>query len=237
MFSVPLVPRLTRFQFPIYPILLLFFTEAVFFIFNDKITEIVQDTRKAFFGKRKTLKSIISNGARFAFILLLISGLVYFEYSSNNHLAEPIFDERVEIGLALAPFAQHGYKIAVTEAGAIPYYSSWTALDVIGLNDEYIAHNGFDAQYLEDFDPDLIQFHAYTENYTGDWSDDTVWNETIGILVEFALAENYTLVMITDPDIMGGYEWFYLKPDLAHFDEIVTALTTLDGIEYLYSVV
>jgi hypothetical protein len=30
--------------------------------------------------------------------------------------------------------------IAVTGAGAVPYYTGWTTIDILGLNDEYVAH-------------------------------------------------------------------------------------------------
>ncbi len=43
----------------------------------------------------------------------------------------------VPIGKALAESAvpEPARSVAVTDAGAIPYYSGWTSIDYIGLND------------------------------------------------------------------------------------------------------
>ncbi|MDQ4116939.1 MAG: hypothetical protein M3235_08215 [Actinomycetota bacterium] len=43
-------------------------------------------------------------------------------------------------GLAAAPVPGPDRTLAVTDAGAIPYFSEWNAIDYIGLNDEAIAH-------------------------------------------------------------------------------------------------
>ncbi|WP_372663053.1 hypothetical protein [Amycolatopsis kentuckyensis] len=48
----------------------------------------------------------------------------------------------VPIGKALAEsdVPEQARSVAVTDAGAIPYYSGWTSIDYIGLNDPEIAH-------------------------------------------------------------------------------------------------
>lgn len=50
-----------------------------------------------------------------------------------------------EIGMVLGELfgnPNHQVKIAVTAAGAIPYYSSLKSIDMLGLNDKWIARNG-----------------------------------------------------------------------------------------------
>ena len=61
----------------------------------------------------------------------------------------------------LQPLASRGYTMAVTEAGALPLYSQWNAIDAIGLNDAYIAHHHqqLDDAYLDRTHPELIMVH------------------------------------------------------------------------------
>lgn len=60
-------------------------------------------------------------------------------------------------------------RIAVLDAGAIPYYSGLRAIDMAGLNDAHIAHlpGGFmakwDNEYVLAREPAVIQFHTIRE--------------------------------------------------------------------------
>ncbi len=52
--------------------------------------------------------------------------------------------------------------MATSEAGLLPLYSQWNAIDTWGLNDEWIAHHGeITADYLDRYKPELIIFHAH----------------------------------------------------------------------------
>jgi hypothetical protein len=57
----------------------------------------------------------------------------------------------------LASVSQH--RMAVTEAGHLPYYSHWTALDLWGLNTPALATTTVGPQVLTDFSPHLINLH------------------------------------------------------------------------------
>ena len=66
------------------------------------------------------------------------------------------------MGRLLAEYRGHDYVIATSEAGLLPLYSGWTAIDTWGLNDARIAHGGeVTAAYLDEYRPHLIVFHAY----------------------------------------------------------------------------
>ncbi|HEY8048086.1 MAG TPA: hypothetical protein VIE63_02860, partial [Ramlibacter sp.] len=60
-------------------------------------------------------------------------------------------------------------RIAVLDAGAIPYYSGLRAIDMVGLNDAHIAHlpGGFmakwDNEYVLAQEPLVVQFHTIRE--------------------------------------------------------------------------
>ena len=61
--------------------------------------------------------------------------------------------DRVEAGKSLAGL--QGVMLT-SEAGALPYYSGWTAVDFLGLTSEEIAHHGLTGPFLERLDPDLV---------------------------------------------------------------------------------
>ena len=50
-------------------------------------------------------------------------------------------DQCTAIGKHLVTIAPEGASLATTAAGAIPYYSRLRTLDILGINDEWIAHN------------------------------------------------------------------------------------------------
>ena len=71
-------------------------------------------------------------------------------------------DGRYDVARLLAEYRGHDYVIATSEAGLLPLYSGWTAIDTWGLNDAWIAHDGeVTAAYLDEYRPHLIVFHAY----------------------------------------------------------------------------
>ncbi|MEZ5357614.1 MAG: hypothetical protein R3F48_02205 [Candidatus Zixiibacteriota bacterium] len=52
--------------------------------------------------------------------------------------------------------------LAVGDAGAIPYYSRWTAYDLVGLNDETIAHHREHAtDYIRRANPTVLILYSY----------------------------------------------------------------------------
>jgi hypothetical protein len=102
-------------------------------------------------------------------LIALAAGLVYYSWFQNCFLTPTQKsclgpyerDGRLEMAKMLANFRGKGYVIATTEAGLLPYYSGWTAIDTWGLNDQYIAHNGLTVEYLDEYKPHIIMFHDY----------------------------------------------------------------------------
>jgi hypothetical protein len=100
----------------------------------------------------------------------LAAGLIYYSWFQNCFLAlyqqscdRPYErDGRLEMAQMLADYRGKGYMMAVTEAGLLPYYSGWDAIDTWGLNDQFIAHNGsITVEYLDQYKPHIIMFHDY----------------------------------------------------------------------------
>lgn len=59
-------------------------------------------------------------------------------------------------GLARADVPKQERTLAVSDAGAIPYYSGWESIDYIGLNDEAIARGGDRTSLVRDAQPTVI---------------------------------------------------------------------------------
>ena len=62
----------------------------------------------------------------------------------------------IGLGLADADLPADRRSVAMTDAGAIPYFSGWHATDYIGLNDERIAHGVGPTEVLVSDDPTVI---------------------------------------------------------------------------------
>jgi hypothetical protein len=121
-------------------------------------------------------------------------------------------DSRREVGERLARYEPRHYTIVVSEAGLLPLYSGWRAIDAWGLNDAEIARSGgVTNEYLDRFRPAVISFHAYFspavppatgsgERHLGRWDTMTM------TLYEYATLRGYRLAAC-----------FGLTPDDTHF--------------------
>ena len=97
----------------------------------------------------------------------------------------------------VAPYADRGYTIAVSEAGLVPLYSGWRAIDAWGLNDRQIAREG-----------SLIAGSPRSGSAGGDFlsrvfspwvpppSRPEAWDEMTVQLDEYARAEGYHLAAV-----------------------------------------
>jgi hypothetical protein len=140
-------------------------------------------------------------------------------------------DGRLDLGKLLSEYRGRGYTMATTEAGLLPYYSGWTAVDTWGLNDQWIAHHGeVTAEYLDRYQPHIIAFHAYfsplvpprlTEpNLAQDWFRMTV------TLKEYAETRGYILAAVFG-DSPYDTHYYYVRPDFADSQRIVRQISTM----------
>jgi arabinofuranosyltransferase len=114
--------------------------------------------------------SVKERGAYIVAFAALAFSLIYYSWFQNCSLTSfqqscnrPYErDGRYEMAKLLAEHRDKGYTIATTEAGLLPYYSGWNAIDTWGLNDQFIAHNGaITMEYLDTYKPEIIMFHDY----------------------------------------------------------------------------
>jgi hypothetical protein len=96
---------------------------------------------------------------KIATIILVLLVCVYpihtYHMTSEVPETKPI-EQREKIGKTLHEFSDENYVLATTEAGAIPYFSDWHSVDIIGLNHEIVAQNGLSQSYLSRKNPHVI---------------------------------------------------------------------------------
>ena len=134
-------------------------------------------------------------------------------------------DGRYDVAKTLSEFQGKGYVIATSEAGLLPFYSNWNAIDTWGLNDEWIAHHGDITEgYLDQFKPNLIVFHAYfsplipprliEKNLSQSWFRMTI------TLKEYAEKHGYILAAAFGDSPYESH-YYYVRPDFEDSATIV----------------
>ncbi len=124
----------------------------------------------------------------FVFLSLLFGYVFdpYVTHHANGWRAN--FVKRQDIGIYLRENFPPDTLVALNPAGIIPYYSHLPTIDMLGLNDIYIAHQGKrdrtlryghqagDGLYVLSREPDVIIFGSGNRNPAGYISDQEIWN-------------------------------------------------------------
>lgn len=166
---------------------------------------------------------------------VLLFGITIFY---NMHLYVAPFSNvgGQQLALRLKPYASKNYTMVVTEAGDIPFYSEWRAIDAYGLNDAYIAHhnNGIVSEaYLEKYRPEIIMYRVWAEYRSvkefeaqsgGDPvpSTDKLTEDDI-ILNRYAVRHGYILAALWGSTYCD-YHKYWVRPDFADSAAIVSAI-------------
>lgn len=185
-----------------------------------------------------------SKGVNFILLITVAISLVYYSWYQNCHLAlyqqscdRPYErDGRLEMAKMLADYRDKGYVIATTEAGLLPYYSGWTAIDTWGLNDQFIAHNGkITVEYLDQYKPEIIMFHDYysplvppklTEaNLAQPWFSMTI------LLKTYAEENNYVLAAVFG-DSPYDTHYYYVRNDFEDSKRLITQISQFRNYYY-----
>ena len=148
-------------------------------------------------------------------------------------------DGRYGVAKYLADYQGKGYVIATSEAGLLPFYSNWTAIDTWGLNDEWIAHHGeISEDYLNMDRPNLIVFHAYfsplippritEKNLSQRWFRMTI------ILKDYAEKNGYVLAAAFG-DSPYETHYYYVRNDFADSEKIIHDISTMKNYYWYIS--
>jgi hypothetical protein len=148
-------------------------------------------------------------------------------------------DGRYEVAKYLAQYQGEHYVLATTEAGLLPLYSGWRAVDAWGLNDAWIAHNGqVTPEYLDRYRPNAIVFHAYfsplvpprinDKNMQQDWFRMTL------TLKNYAEANHYVLAAAFGDSPYEAH-YYYVRPDFPDSERISRAISAMKDYRWFAS--
>ncbi len=155
-------------------------------------------------------------------LVIAAAGLILNTQVKNYGGQHTSLDGRYEMANMLADYRQKGYTIATSEAGLLPFYSGWRAIDTWGLNDAWIAHNGrITAEYLQRYRPELILFHAdFSPIAPPRSTQGDAWFEMTITLKQYAEQNGYLLAAVYGQRPTDTH-YYYVRPDFADSAEIV----------------
>ncbi|MCG6928361.1 MAG: hypothetical protein LJF30_24000 [Acidobacteria bacterium] len=139
-----------------------------------------------------------------------------------------------EAAVMLSGYADRNFTLATTEAGLLPFYSGWRAVDAWGLNDAFIAHRGgITEEYLDRYRPELIVFHAF---FSPDTPQDgprvenrslgPAWYRMVMTLKRYAEARDYVLAAVYGLNDRDTH-WYYVRAGFPQSAEIVHRIRAL----------
>lgn len=137
-------------------------------------------------------------------------------------------DGRELVGQRLEAWRDRGYVMAVTEAGLLPYFSHWTAIDCLGLNDQWIAHHRLVTDdYLDQWKPTMVMFYATRRDLNrrdpGERARDRYMHESTRVLLNYCQQRGYLLAAAygENPDRVQVY---YVRADCPEAEAVVQAI-------------
>ena len=177
-------------------------------------------------------------------LVSLAMGLVYYSWFQTCFLTSyqqscdrPYErDGRLEMAKLLAEYRGKGYVIATTEAGLLPYYSGWDAVDTWGLNDQYIAHNGaLTVEYLDQYKPQIIMFHDYYSTLVPPKLTDANlaqrWFSMTILMKTYAEENGYVLAAIFG-DSPYDTHYYYVRTDFEDSQELIDRISEMKNYYY-----
>jgi hypothetical protein len=165
-------------------------------------------------------------------------GLAGWQHARFAHI-EPQRMGLYDVATMLRDYRSRGYTIATTEAGLLPLYSEWRAIDTWGLNDAWIAHHGgVTEEYLDRHPPEVIALHAYFSPAAPPEGPAAArrglgpaWFEMVTTLQRYATARGYRLAAVFGRGPTDTH-YYYVRPGFPHSDAIATRIR---GTPYLWN--
>jgi hypothetical protein len=172
---------------------------------------------------------------RVALVAGLCLSLYFQQFAYRGVVDNERYDNTYRISKMLSQYRDKGYTLATTEAGLVSLYSEWRSIDTYGLNDQWIAHNnGISLAYLEQHKPHVLVLHTDfapqemppINEMTGDWNGLRNWRNMLGVLFQYAQANDYELAAAY------GYSWqsvyyYYVRKDFADSAAITAQIRAL----------
>jgi len=210
-----------RFQYPILPVMLISWP----FVFND-----FKKTILPYLEHMKKIKTF-----SVLFLTLMITTSIFAKQIYVNTRMNHEMDGRYAVATLLKEYSEMNFTIATTEAGILPLYSNWKAIDTWGLNDQWIAHNGgVTEQYLDKYKPELIMFHARFSPITPPSPQrfNHRWYKMNEILKKYAEKNNYILAASFGRN-SDHTHYYYIRSDFPESNELLIRIRNVEYRWYL----
>lgn len=166
--------------------------------------------------------------------LLVVAGLVIWQHRLYRRFSPRPMGLH-EAALVLQDYQSRGFALVTTEAGLLPLYSGWRAVDAWGLNDAFVAHEGgITEEYLDRYRPEVIVFHAFFSPDT-DQSGPRIENRSLGppwyrmvkTLQGYAESRDYVLAAVYGRHAFDTH-WYFVRRGFPQSNEIVSRLRALE---------
>jgi len=172
----------------------------------------------------------VSVRKRTAMVLIAVTvgvGAIYYAYEAGRKVYYR--DGKYDVAMMLSDYRDKGFVMATSEAGLLPLYSQWRALDTWGLNDQWIAHNGrITEEYLTRFEPELIVFYAYYSPLVPwEGARNWAWYDMVMTLEGYAEKNGYVLAAAFG-DSPYQTHYYYVRPGREESAEIIERIRSID---------
>lgn len=211
---------LGRFQFPAVPVLAVL-TSSIFEAVRRELLEGATRPKRAMTAVGVTVVVVVLASSLVRTSVVIATGTT-LNHNLHRSLAE-----------AIAPYAGNPAKtLAATEAGQVAWLSGWNVIDLWGLNDQGIAHEGYLSEpELAQIRPDLIFAHvpasvgslnanAGQERFLVDW------NAMTNPLMCYAVDSGYLLLGVWERSTNDSYV-LYARPSMDDLISIARAVADL----------
>jgi arabinofuranosyltransferase len=165
--------------------------------------------------------------------LAVAIGLALYQHEAYRYVA-PRRMGLYDAALVLREYRRRNYALATTEAGLLPLYSTWRALDAWGLNDAIVARGGLSPEYLDRYRPEVILFHAYFSpavpadgERVENRSLGPRWYQMVTTLKSYAEHNGYVLAACFGRNAYDTH-YYYVRPGLPESAEIAARVRGLD---------
>ncbi|AXV37378.1 MAG: hypothetical protein CIT01_03760 [Methanobacterium sp. BRmetb2] len=150
--------------------------------------------------------------------LVLLSNLGFSQDYLYLHQCSQRFPvSYIALGTELETFSSDNLTFASMDAGSLPYFSKWNHIDMVGLNDRFIAKNGVATlDYIKKKNPQLIIFISTDGRNPGNVSRQEPF-------IKFVEERNY----IKLPAIRYKDRYYlltFVDPEIKDFEEIQKAI-------------
>lgn len=144
--------------------------------------------------------------------------------------------DRVLAGKALAEFDG---TLFTSESGALPFYSGWRSVDLLGLNSAAIAHGSLSLRFLDELNPDVVMVRRLGNRYKARTGKERVTDRFLaarGYVAAAAISKRLrwaqTSFMADRRGNPRQWHYYFVRADTPHFEEIVRRLQTLPHVRY-----